>query len=86
LTLRRPELRRRLAACAANGGGKFGTARYLASLAAFTGKLHAGLRVFRQIAANGFLSAHGHEQQRRQPSFSGITLSDEVPTRRENRG
>ncbi|EEP49620.1 hypothetical protein [Burkholderia pseudomallei] len=42
--------------------------------------------MFRQIAANGFQSAHGHEQQRRQPSFSGITLSDEEPTRRENRG
>ncbi|MCS3394339.1 hypothetical protein [Burkholderia thailandensis] len=42
--------------------------------------------MLRQITINGFQSAHGHEQQRRQPSFSGITLSDEEPTRRENRG
>ncbi|WP_232514239.1 hypothetical protein, partial [Burkholderia oklahomensis] len=39
-----------------------------------------------QMTANGFQSAHNHEQQRRQPSFSGITLSDEDPTGRENRG
>ncbi|WP_231748383.1 hypothetical protein [Burkholderia sp. ABCPW 14] len=38
------------------------------------------------MTADGFQSAHDHEQQRRQPSFSGITLSDEDPTGRENRG